>query len=60
VREDGADGRSVDRRVTLCGHSERGRRIITAIEGAAEGPAAAGGDDVGVVEGVEDVVCSEV
>ena len=59
MREDSANRRSVDRRVTLFGHSERGRRVVAAIEGAAEGPAAAGRDDVGLVERVEDVVCSE-
>ena len=58
VGEDGANAGAVGGGVALGGHTQNGGRVGAAVEGLAEGPAAAGGDCGGGGEGVEDVVCS--
>lgn len=58
MREDGPDAGAVDAGVAFGRHPERGRGIGAAVQSAAEGPAAASGDSLGVGEWVEDVICS--
>lgn len=58
VREDGSYAGAVACWVAFRGHSQCRGGVVAAVEGLAEGPAAAGGDGGGGVDGVEDVVCS--
>ena len=58
TREDCSYARAVNGWIAFLWHAQRRGRGVSAIQCFAEGPAAAGTDCEGCVEGVEDVVCS--